>query len=135
MGAASDRDPSIRLHRLTGTGWRQPERPYESTNAAAEEGLHASLPAHLGQHSGVPKEASSGSTGGDSLLSGQVRRVLRALLLVTAVYGGTGGPTQIRGQAPDSTSTVRGTVLEHETGIPLPGAVVSLRSEDGGSGT
>lgn len=66
-------------------------------------------------------------------MSGTARRTLWALLALSVLHGGFRGPTQTLGQTPDSTSIVRGQVLEHETGTPLRGAAVSLTSLSDGS--
>ena len=44
------------------------------------------------------------------------------------------GPAPLRAQLQEPVSTVRGQVLEHETGTPLAGAAVSLASGPGGTG-
>jgi len=46
---------------------------------------------------------------------------------------GLAGASPIRGQVPDSTSLVRGRVVEHETASPLWGAAVSLAGGPGGT--
>jgi len=61
------------------------------------------------------------------------RRTLQALLAVSVFHGGFGSPKQLQGQIPDPTSTIRGRVIEHETGVPLQGATVLLTSLSNGS--
>lgn len=56
------------------------------------------------------------------------RRTLWALLVMLAVQGVLREESRLRGQVPDSAASVRGWVLEHETGVPLEGATVSLAS-------
>ncbi len=48
-----------------------------------------------------------------------------------ALFAAGGGTPPLQGQAIDSISVVRGQLLEHETGIPLDGAAVSLASGPG----
>lgn len=63
---------------------------------------------------------------------GKARRSLLAVLAVSAFHGVVGTPTNVHGQTAVSTSIVRGRVIEHETGTPLPQAVVSLTPTGGG---
>lgn len=57
---------------------------------------------------------------------GSARRTLWVLLVVSVPCGGIGGEMRLQGQLPDSTATLRGWVLEHETAVPVWGAAVSL---------
>jgi len=65
---------------------------------------------------------------------GRAGRVFSALLATSACCGGIVPPAGAQGQTPASTSIVRGRVIEHETGNPLPDAVVSLTPTVDGEG-
>lgn len=66
-------------------------------------------------------------------MTGKARRTLWALLVVSLLPYGRGERAPLRAQVPDSTATVRGQVLEHETDTPLSGAAVSLASGPDGT--
>ena len=63
---------------------------------------------------------------------GGARRTLWIFLFLSVPCGGFGGGMRLQGQVPDSTVTVRGRVLEHETEFLLPDAVVTLASNRAG---
>lgn len=57
-----------------------------------------------------------------------VRRTFQTVIILSAFQGGPWVNAHLGGQAPDSTATIRGQVMEHETGRPLRSAAVSLAS-------
>jgi hypothetical protein len=60
-------------------------------------------------------------------------RAVWVLLFLTAFHGVLREETRLQGQVPDALATVRGRVLENETGVPLQGAAVSLASSPEGT--
>ena len=66
-------------------------------------------------------------------MTGKARRTLWALLVLSALQGLEEGEARLGGQTPDSTTTVRGRVLEQGTDAPLRGAAVSLASGPDGT--
>ena len=86
---------------------------------------------------GEPKHSLSSNSGmsphppwgaGPALLWG--RSVTVCLVLLVSP---TQGQAPLHAQVPGSVSSLRGQVLEHETGMPLAGAAVSLASGPGGT--
>lgn len=61
-------------------------------------------------------------------------QVIRTLLVMSVFHVGFGGQMRLQGQVVDSTATVRGRVVEHETGVPVRGAAVSLATGPGTRG-
>lgn len=71
-------------------------------------------------------------------MTGRAQRSLMVLLVMLAAQGVLGDRTRLLGQVSDQSASVRGWVVEHETGEPLEGVEVSLASgPDGlpGAGT
>jgi hypothetical protein len=66
-------------------------------------------------------------------LAAKARRTLWAFLVLSALQGLKEGEARLGGQTPDSTTTVRGRVLEQGTDAPLRGAAVSLASGPDGT--
>lgn len=75
-----------------------------------------------------PRRFPESQAGGGFLLIDKAHRTLWALLVMLAVQGVLREESRLRGQVPDSAATVRGWVVEYETGVPLEGATVSLAS-------
>ena len=66
-------------------------------------------------------------------MTAKARRTFWAFLVLSALQGLKEGEARLGGQTPDSTTTVRGRVLEQGTDAPLRGAAVSLASGPDGT--